>query len=92
MNPLKPKQIAHENHKQILRKSPCQAGAWRSQKERRAGAWRSQKERRAGAWRSQKERRAGAWRSQKERQAPAWPLDGIFFIGYHLKRALPLHA
>ena len=70
MNPLKPKQIAHENHKQILRKSPCQAGAWRSQKERRAGAW----------------------RSQKERQAPAWPLDGIFFIGYHLKRALPLHA
>ena len=29
-------------------------------------------------------RQAGAWHSQKERQAPAWPLDGMFFIGYHL--------
>jgi len=32
----------------------------------------------------QSPRQAGAWRSQKERQAPAWPLDGMFFIGYHL--------
>jgi len=29
-------------------------------------------------------RQAGAWHSQKERQAPAWPLNGMFFIGYHL--------
>ncbi len=27
---------------------------------------------------------AGAWRSFWERQALAWPLDGMFFIGYHL--------
>jgi len=43
--------IVHENNEPLLRKSPCQAGAWRS-----------------------------FW----ERQAPAWPLDGMFFIGYHL--------
>ena len=38
----------------------------------------------------QSPRQAGAWRSQKERQAPAWPLDGMFFIGYHLKALINL--
>ena len=39
MNPPKPKWIVHENHKHLLRKSPCQAGAWRSFRERQAPAW-----------------------------------------------------
>ena len=39
MNPPKPKWIVHENHKHLLRKSPCQAGAWRSFWERQAPAW-----------------------------------------------------
>ena len=43
MNPPKLKCIVHENHKiheQYLRKSPRQAGAWRSVWECHAPAWR----------------------------------------------------
>ncbi len=39
MNPTKPKLIVYENHEQSLRKSTCQAGAWRSFWERQAPAW-----------------------------------------------------